>query len=318
MGKLFACASVLAAVFVACNVSGISNAPRATFSQLACLDKNGDDRINAADAEDPSRLPDFNADDERDARDAAFVNDIDIPLNPSRDKDCDGGGEPEYLVAHGYFDPSDVSCDAGERAVLLVGVGGGVKNLRQSGDARGVRDIIDALQKEYDDRDTQTIAIISGQDMIGAENGNIAMEEWLTNAVRVYLDRFPCLDVTLLGHSHGAVTVAVIAARLEAEYGDRFDAVVALDRVEFGYGGDTTSYPQSASVFNIYETNEPSPMLRGVPRDQSNVENWDASNEQAPEGGDTDKPDAPVTHVSIDNADTVRDRIVEEVIDRAG
>jgi hypothetical protein len=307
-----------ALMLAACNVSGISNAPRATFSEIACLDKNGDDRINGADAADPSRLPDFNADDERDGRDAAFVEDVDIPLNPARDRECGaGGGEPEYLVAHGYFDPSDVSCDANEEAVLLLGVGGGVKNLRQSGDARGVRRIVDALQKEYDERGAQTIAIISGQDIVGAENGNVAMEEWLTNAVRVYLDRFPCLHVTLLGHSHGGVTVAVIAARLEGEYAGRFDAVVVLDRVEFGYGGDTASYPRAVPVFNVYETNEASPSLRGAPREQPNVENWDASAEQAPEGGDSDNDDAPVTHVSIDNAGSIRERIVDEVIERA-
>ncbi|HEY8173103.1 MAG TPA: hypothetical protein VIH21_08435 [Dehalococcoidia bacterium] len=310
-------AMLLVATLAACsNVSGLSNAPRATFSQLACLDKNGDNRLNAADAADPSLLPDFNADHLRDAKDAAFLQDIDIPLNPQRDP-CDGSGEPEYLVAHGYFDPSDVSCEAGRQAVLLVGVGGGVKNLKQSGDARGVRQIIDALQKKYDDRDVQTIGVISGQDMIGAENGNIAMEQWLTNAVRVYLDRFPCLRVVLVGHSHGGVTVDVIAARLEDRYASRFIDVVPLDRVDFAYGGDTTSYPQTIHVFNVYETNEPSPSLRGAPRDQPNVENWDASAEQAPEGGTSGKPNKPVTHVSIDNAKSVRTRIIDEVISRS-
>jgi hypothetical protein len=312
-----ACIGLIAAAAMACNVSGLSNAPRATFSQLACLDKNGDDRITAADASDPSKLPDFNADDERDEFDAAFLQGIDIPLNPDRDTDCDGGNDPEYLVAHGYFDPSDVSCDGDADAVLLLGVGGGVKDLKQSGDARGVRSIIDAIQKEYDDRDEQTIGVISGQDVLGAQNGNTAMEDWLTHAVRVYLDRFPCLRVVMLGHSHGAVTVADIAARLEGEYGARFIVAVSLDRVEFGYGGDTSLYPRQVPVFNIYETNEPSGLLRGTPRDQANVENWDASTEEAPENGDRGKSDKPVTHTSIDNSPEVEDRIVEEVMDRS-
>lgn len=305
-----------AALAAACNVTGLDNAPRATFSRLACLDVNGDDRINAQDAADPGELPDFNADDERDEQDAAFLQDIDIELNPDREEDCNDRREPEYLVAHGYFDPSDVSCGDGERAVLLLGIGGGVKNLRQAGDARGVRDIIDRLQKAFDSRDAQTIAVISGQDMLGAANGNVAMEEWLTHAVRVYLERFPCLEAVVVGHSHGGVTADVIGARLEEEFAERFIAIVNVDRVEFGYGGDTASWPQAAPVFNIYETNEASPSLRGVPRDQPNIENWNATAEEAPEGGDSDNDDAPVTHTSIDNADGVRSRIVDEVMER--
>ncbi|TAK65165.1 MAG: hypothetical protein EPO22_05280, partial [Dehalococcoidia bacterium] len=43
-----AAALVLAA---ACNTSGLSQQPRATFSKLACLDKNGDHRLNQARSE---------------------------------------------------------------------------------------------------------------------------------------------------------------------------------------------------------------------------------------------------------------------------
>src|SRR5688572_17718026 len=110
--------SGLALAAAACeNTSGLDEAPRATFAQLAYLDVNNDDRINGADGADPSLLSDFNADDDRDAEDAAFVEGIDIPLDPAFDTaNCEGEGDdsPEYLVAHGYFSPSDVSCDDGE------------------------------------------------------------------------------------------------------------------------------------------------------------------------------------------------------------
>jgi hypothetical protein len=135
------------------------------------------------------------------------------------------------------------------------------------------------------------------------------MEAWLTHAVSVYLQRFPCLRVVMLGHSHGAITVVDIASRLEADYADRFIVGVSLDRVEFGYGGDKTSYPQRVPVFNIYETNDPSGLLQGTPRDQPNVENWDASGETV--------DDKPVVHTTIDNAPSVRDRIVDEVMERS-
>ena len=46
-----------ALALVACNVTGLSQAPRATFSQLACLDVNGDHRLNGDDVADASRAP---------------------------------------------------------------------------------------------------------------------------------------------------------------------------------------------------------------------------------------------------------------------
>ena len=100
----------------ACNNSGLSEKPRASFTDLTCLDVNGDGRINAADAADPSELPDFNADSSRDADDGAFLEGVDIPLDPQAvaDSCADGGSdEPEYLVAHDFLESSDVTCGAG-------------------------------------------------------------------------------------------------------------------------------------------------------------------------------------------------------------
>lgn len=307
--------SVLATVSFACqNTSGLSNQPRATFSQIACLDTNRDHRINDADAGEPSKLPDFNADDSRDDDDAAFLRGADIPLDPAFDyAQCDGKAKktPEYLVAHGYFDPSDVSCDDNAQPVLLVGVGGGAVNVKDKDDAAGVRKVVDKLLGEYEDRDTDAIAVIAGPAIGGGQNPNVAMEDWLTNATRVYLERYPCLRTVLIGHSLGGVMVDVVGSRLEDQYSDRMIAVVAIDRIaRIGpldyYSGDEVSRPDAAFVFNVYETNDP---VHADPYDMPNVENWDASAEEGTDG-------KPVMHTSIDNAPAVHDRIVDEVIER--
>ena len=299
---------VMAVAAAACdNTSGLENAPRATFAQLACHDVNGDDLNDAADAADPSQLPDFNADRDRDADDAAFLEGLNIALDPNFDtSSCEDGSKyPEYLVAHGYFSPSDVSCDDGE-AVLLIGVGGGVQDLRDKGDASGVRAMIDALQKEYDRRDVQTIGVISGQSAVGAVNAHDAMQAWLANVVRVYSQRYPCLRTVLVGHSHGGVTVEAVAASLEQGLGERIVVVVDVDRIEDLYVGGMAR-PSAVQVFNIYETNDPA--FATGPHEAPNFENWDASAEE--QGGD------PVVHTSIDNAEGVRERIVAEVIERS-
>jgi hypothetical protein len=304
-----------AALALACNTSGLSNQPRATFSQIACLDVNRDHRISDADAADPSELPDFNADDARDEDDAAFLRDVDIAIDPAFDyAQCDGEAKdtPEYLVAHGYFDPSDVSCEGDARPVLLIGVGGGAVNVKDKDDAAGVRKVVDKLLGEYEDLDVDAIAVIAGPAIAGGANPNAAMEDWLANATRVYLERYPCLRTVLIGHSLGAVVVDVVGARLEDQYKDRMIAVVDIDRVsrlgelDF-YAGDETSRPGAAFIFNIYETNDP---MHADPYDVPNAENWDASEVEGTDG-------EPVDHTTIDNAPEVHERIVEEVIERS-
>jgi len=302
----------------ACNTSGLSNQPRATFSQLACLDIMGDDRINADDAADTSKLPDFNANRSRDADDAAFLHGIDIVLLPQRERAaCEGKTKPvpEYLVAHGYIAPSNVSCDGGARPVLLVGVGGGAVNLREPDDAVGIRKAIDEVQQAYDDKDIETIGVIAGPAIVGGERAQGAMEEWTTNAVRVYFERYPCLRAVLVGHSHGAVTVDVIASRLEGAYEGRIIAAVKIDRVDVLYDGDTQSRPSRVYVLNIYEANDG--LLSGAPEDSANIENWDASAETAPEHGQDGGGEKPVNHTTIDNSKAIRERIVDEVMERS-
>jgi hypothetical protein len=309
-------AFALATTLIACDATGLSKTPRATFSKLACLDVNTDGRINEGDAADPGELPDFNADDDRDEQDAAFLRGVDIELNQAANA-CgeDAPDEPEYAVAHGYFSPAEVSCDEGDAPVLLLGVGGGVVNLKDRGSAAGVREMMSDLQDAYDDEGVDTLSVLAGPAMAGAVNIHAGMEQWLTNVTRVYLDRYPCLRVVLIGHSHGAVSADVVASRLEDQYGDRFVVVVSVDRVDELYTGDTQARPDIVPVFNVFETNDGT--LRGDAYDSPNVENWDASGEQAPEDGDSGGAPAPVNHTTIDNSDSVRNRIVDEVMDRS-
>ncbi len=320
MRRLAAGLGVVAVLsFVGCNSSGLSSQPRATFSQLACLDKNGDLQLNESDAADLASIPDFNGDRSRDKDDAEFFSGIDLALDAAALSDvCGGDSElgPEYEVAHGYFEPSNVSCEGNAHPVLLVGIGGGVKDLTDKGDAAGVRSIIDGLQQSYKSRDVETIAVIAGPAMLGALQANTSMEQWMTNAVRVYLDRYPCIRAVLVGHSHGAVTGDVIAATLEDQYSGRFIVDVSLDRSEFAYSGDTQSKPKQVHVLSIFEAN--SDVLSGVPyTGAANAEVWDASGEMGPENGDEGGAMKPVTHTTIDNSPAVEQRIIDEVMTRS-
>ncbi len=308
-----------ALLFAACNTSGLSQQPRATFSKLACLDKNGDHRLNQADAANAASVPDFDGDHKHDATDAAFFTGIDIQLDAAGQAEvCKKGAKagPEYEVAHGYFEPAKVTCGGDARPVLLVGVGGGVTDLTDKGDAAGVRGIIDGIQRAYDQRGTGTIAVIAGAAMQGAASGNVAMEQWMTNAVKVYFDRYPCIRAVLLGYSHGGVTVDVMAAHLEGAYASRFIDVVELDRVEFGYVGDTQSKPRQAHVFSIFETH--SGVLSGAAYTNApNAELWDATDQLAPEHGDKGGALKPVIHTTIDNSASVKQRIVDDIMRRS-
>jgi hypothetical protein len=312
-------ALALALMMLACNTSGLSKQPRATFSQIACLDANGDHRITGEDAaDDRSQLPDFNADGDRDAHDAAFLYGVEIPLAPDRDTSgCPGrkNRAPEYLVAHGYFSPAEVSCAGDHPAVLLLGVGGGDVNLRDDDKARGVRQIVDAIQKEYDDNGVQTIGVIAGPRVLGAQNMFAAMEDWLVHATDVYLQRYPCIRVVLVGHSWGAVTTDVVAARIEERYPGRIATVVAVDRYTGLYEGDVVARPVASPVFNVYQLN--SGILNGAPYESPNAENWDASAESGPADGDEGGDPAVIIHTNLDNAESVRDRIVDEVMERS-
>lgn len=295
--------------------TGMSEAPQGTFLEIACLDVNGDHRVNGADAADPAKLPDVNGDGKLDASDGGLLFGVDVPLVPGVEADACGehaGEAPEFLVA--YKDHVDVSCDGDTQPMLILGVGGGVVNLRERSDAAGVRELVNKLLRAYADRDVQTLPLIAGPGFGAAEQSHLAMEDWLTHAVRVYLQRYPCLRAVLLGHSHGAVSAEVVVARLEQEFADRIALVVDIDRVTELYNGTTDQRPSIVPVFNIYELND---FPRGAPFDAPNVENWDASDVPGPEHGEKGGKLVPVTHTTIDNSDAIHDRILQEVLKRS-
>jgi hypothetical protein len=310
-------ACALVAVFVAACGSS-SPTSQGVVAQIACLDVNHDGVVNDGDAAMASTLPDFTHDGKHDQADAAFVAGVDIPLDPKRDlSQCKSvsGTEPEYMVADGVMDPSSVTCDGGAKPVLVVGVGGGVVNVRKSSDAAGVRSIVNGLLQKYDDKNVPTIAVIAGPAIGGAQQIHSAMEQWMTHAVQVYLDRYPCMRAVLIGHSHGADTADVVSAHLEGKYASRIIEDVDIDRTTDLYTGDTQSRPTQVHVLNIYESN--SGALNGAPYNSSNAENWDASDVQAPEHGDNGGSLKKVDHTTIDNSAAVKDRIIADVIGRS-
>lgn len=303
--------AVIAAVLMATRCLGGGHTQ--VYAQLACADVNNDGRLNDADAANPGQLPDFNGDGRHDEADAAFVRGIDISLDPAgkqvacAHKNKDVG--PDWSV----FEPGTqhLSCDGDKKAVLIVGIGGGVSNL-QGNDAAGVKRVVEDAQSAFDKKGVQTVTVLSGQAVNSAASVNSAMELWMAHATQVLLDAYPCLRVAMIGHSHGAIVADVASAKLEANYAGRFVEVVDLDRVEPLYSGDTHTWPTSIPVLNVYETSDPK--LHGDARDASNVNNWDATGEKGPKNGDKGGPLTPVDHTTIDNSDSVRKRIVDDVV----
>jgi hypothetical protein len=135
------------------------------------------------------------------------------------------------------------------------------------------------------------------------------MEAWLTHAVQVYLERYDCMRAVVLGHSHGAITAEVVAARLEGQYSDRIAYVVGIDRFEGLYTGDLSARPATTPFLNIF--------IEGGsrPYESPNATNVDASGEEAPRDGEEGGPMEPVSHTTVDNSRAVRERIVDTVID---
>ena len=248
--------------------SGLSNAPRATFSQLACLDTTAT-ALNGADAADLDDVPDFNADRERDDDDAAFLDRRRDPARPGpvrrrvRRRCRRRARVPRRPRLTSIA--SDVSCGAASGRCCLSASAAASSTSRTPTMPPASATSSTTCSGEYDDADVQTIAVIAGPAIVGAQNGHGAMETGSRTPYRSTSSATRACEVVLVGHSHGAVTVDVIAARLEGEYADRFIAVVDLDRVEALYTGDTQRGRSQAPVFNVFETNDR--VLSGAPYD---------------------------------------------------
>jgi hypothetical protein len=287
-------------------------------AHVPCLDSNKDFVLGPDDVSQPLQgggesegdNVDLNADGKVDEQDGAFL-DVDLRVVANYDYASCGDAPIEYMVSSD--DTPAISCDDGKKALIVVGIGGGVVDLRDNSNAAGVRWMTNALLDELHGRDYQTVTMVSGPGISGLEAGlNPAMETWVTHSLQTMLDQYPCADAVLLGHSHGAITAEVAASRLEAEYGDRIPLVVSIDRVEDLYVGDTQSRPQTVPVFSVFETNDQDTV--GAAHDAPNYENWDASGETAPKEGEGGGASEPVRHTTIDNSPGVRDRVIDEVM----
>ena len=303
MRWLILVALVIAVVFVASR--WLDRGTGLVYAQIACSDVNGDASLNAADALNPSRLPDFNGDGRHDTADAAFLRGVDIPLDGAGEKIACAHKNPNVGPEWAVVSPGTRDLTCARPAVLILGVGGGVTNLKQN-DAAGVRQTIEDLATAFHHRNVQTLTVLSGQAVNSASSPDPAMETWDSHATQVFLDAYPCLRLAIVGHSHGAITGDIVAWKLEGAYGDRIIEVVNIDRVEALYGGDTVDWPARVHVLNIYETND---KLHGGAHDAANVTNWDASGQRGPNN-------SPVIHTTIDNSSSVRAVIIADILKR--
>jgi len=271
----------------------------AELVQIACLDTNRDGVVNAADA-DPAALPDVTGDGEVTESDVALVNQVEFTLPGGPLQDCDGGRgpEPDWQVST----PPALDCAAGQRGVLLLAVGGGAVDLETLDNAAGARWMVEQLSSDLD-VPAQIASVAPG--LNDTKDPQPDAERWAFAYLSQRLAEAPCLQLVIVGHSHGGVLATATVARLEqAGLTDQILLTVLIDRVTVLYAGDKESIPQSSPVFNVYLP-PAGEEIRGAVIEQPNVENWDASGLQAPERGEQGGPLKPATHTTIDNSEQV-------------
>ena len=279
---------------------------RTQLVQVACLDANGDGRVNAGDAA-PGIERDLTGDAMVDEGDLAVLRSVDVPLSGAKPAGCEEDAPaPDWQVGP----PPEDDC-----WLLVLAVGGGAVNLDDVTNAAGVRWMLSNISAELDDRDIphQVASVAPG--LNGTADPNADAEAWTVAYLSSQFDRHQCLVVAIYGHSHGGVLVTAVTARLEEMgYTDRVVLAALIDRVEVVYGGDTQSLPQEIPVFNIYQTNEG---LTGKPIAQRNVENWDASDAEGPEGGEAGGELQRVTHTTLDNSPDALREIEQRIVQAA-
>ena len=319
MQRLPAMVPLLAALLVACR-SAPSQLPaveslvaRSRLVRIACLDANNDRRIDAADAE-AGPLPDITGDGVFDRGDRDVLREIDLALPEGKPATCEEGQPaPDWQVSP----PPQVDCRHGKGGLLIVGVGGGAVELSNLSAAAGTRWMLAQIGEELSEQGIphQLVSVAPG--LGGTARPQEDAETWATAYLSAELERQPCLQAILLGHSHGGALVTAVAARLEeAGLGDRLLLTIPLDRVTALYAGDSESIPRTVPVFNIFQTNDG--LLRGAPIEQPNVENWDASGERGPANGEKGGRPRTVNHTNIDNSQAVLNRIAGRIAEAAG
>ncbi len=274
---------------------------------IACLDVNGDGRIDAADA-DPAKLPDITGDGKVDESDLRVVRAANLAVT-ERPADCGSLKGTDWQITP----PAQVDCAAGKGGYIVYGVGGGAVDLNNDTNAAGVRWMLVEVGKLLDSLKLPHQLISLAPGLVGTANPQPDAETWAATYLSQQLSDQPCLRLIMIGHSHGAVNVTALASRLEQK-GLAHQIVLSalIDRVTYLYAGDTESLPQSSPVFNIFLANGETYVGKTI--GQPNVENWDATGQLAPQHGEKGGPLKPATHTTIDNSRAVLDAIVARIL----
>lgn len=256
---------------------------------LACLDANGDGRLNGADGSPLFR-----------ALDVAIV----------ADESC-------AASRHGadFFEdpqPGALACASGARPVFAIVIAGGGSDLldAKSGDSLGLLTIMNAVTARAPEAGISLFVTLSSGAVVGAEMAQTSLERLLIDYIAVRLDALPCARALLMGHSHGGVTVTSVTAALDDRFADRMLGVV-VDRSIALYDRPADDMPVRTPLLNVFQTNEG---WHGVHLDAPNVINVDESSETAPIApNDGGGGPARVTHRSLDDSPGVQSRIFDVI-----
>jgi hypothetical protein len=220
-------------------------------------------------------------------------------------------------IAHAdYYDavsPPGFGCASAQRPVYLVVIGGGGSDLLDAsqGDSIGLISVTRALRAQADAANVNIALTLSSGAVIGAEMAQTSLEELLALHLTGRLTALPCALAVLIGHSHGGVTVTTLTSALENRFGERMLGVI-VDRSNVLYDRPAENMPVTTPIINVFQMNEG---WHGVPIEQANVTNVDASSEIAPIApADGGGGPARVTHRSLDDSGAVQARIVAEII----
>ena len=268
-------------------LEGLHNAPAGDPVLLSCLDADGDLRLTGDD-------------------DARFDG-LDLPLDPA--KSCTNA----RTHADFFADDAPVDCDANTRAMLLVVVGGGGTDLLQAkdGESVGLLTVLNEARPRIEDRGTPVRFILAAPAIFGGVPAQGTMERYLTAEIGRRLDASPCLDLAIIGHSHGGVTVTAVTAALEDRYAGRMLGVL-VDRSAVLYDGDPDAIPATTPILNVFQLNEG---WHGTAVDRPNYTNVDESPAYAPFApSDGSSGMGRVSHKTLDDASDAQAHIMTAIV----
>jgi hypothetical protein len=281
--------------------------------QIACLDVNDDGRVDGSDAASDD-LPDVTGNDDVDDADKQIVASVNIALPEGKPDECDAG---KVATDWAFSDAPDADCKSGDTPVLVYAVGGGAVDLNKLDSAAGARWMLIEVGQSLSERDVPHQLASVAPSLQSTGNPFADAESWSNAFLTERLTREPCLQVILLGHSHGGATVTAVASQLEAAgFADRLLLSVLIDRSTALYAGDAASLPKQSPVVNFYlpagaSREEEGPP--GAPINQPNVENIDSSLMQAPEHGEEGGDLVQVSHSTLDNSPEVLEQMLARV-----